>query len=188
MKLRYFIFYLTLNMQGENKTMMWVAIAIVAIVVVAVIVLLVTRNNATTTDTTNNTTQTNNTTEDTTDNEDDIDEEAIVTDSETFALTEQNGSGQNGTVLLEEIDGQVRVTITLSNPSETAEPAHIHAGSCPTPGAVFFPLTDVVNGTSVTTLETTLDALRLEEALAVNVHKSAAQSGVYFSCGNLAFE
>jgi hypothetical protein len=162
-------------MQEENKTLTWVAIVIILVVVIAVAGALILSRNNTPTTTTNNITSTTDTTETTT-----------VT-SYTFTLTEQNGSGQNGTVLLEEVGSQVRVTISLSNPTTIAEPAHIHTGSCPTPGAVVFPLENVENGTSVTMINTSLADLEAQEPLAVNIHKSAAESGTYYACGDLDF-
>jgi hypothetical protein len=80
------------------------------------------------------------------------------------------------------------VTISLGNPNATSQPAHIHVGSCPTPGAVVFPLTSVVNGTSVTMLNTSLEDLIAQGELALNVHKSEEESSVYVACGNLDFE
>jgi hypothetical protein len=104
----------------------------------------------------------------------------------TFDLNEQNDSGQNGTVTLEEVgESQTRVTITLSNPTTVEEPAHIHTGQCPEPGGVVYPLENVVSGSSTTLLDVTIDELRSEGDLAVNVHKSVAESSVYYSCGDL---
>jgi hypothetical protein len=102
-------------------------------------------------------------------------------------LDEQNDSGQSGTAVLLEVGSQLQVTLTLTNPVTTPEPAHIHAGSCPNPGAIVFPLTNVVNGTSVTVLDTNLAALEAMGALAINVHKSAAEAQIYFACGDLEF-
>lgn len=106
----------------------------------------------------------------------------------TVNLDAQNNSGQKGTLTLTESDGKVTAMLKIDNePNGATEPAHIHVGSCPTPGAVKFPLNSVVNGTSTTILGTTLDALKGMGALAVNVHKSAAQITSYVSCGDLKF-
>lgn len=106
----------------------------------------------------------------------------------TVKLAEQGGSGQSGTARLEEdADGKLVVTLALSGGSfPSPQPAHIHVGACPNPGAVKYPLTNVVGGASVTTLDTTWAELEaMGGALAVNVHKSAAESKVYTACGNL---
>ena len=108
----------------------------------------------------------------------------------TVALNAQSKSGQTGIAVLTEVNGKVTVDLTLAGEAATAdEPAHIHVGSCPTPGAVKFPLTDVVDGKSTTTLPSTitsLDDLVKLMPLAVNVHKSAAQIGVYVACGDIS--
>jgi hypothetical protein len=72
----------------------------------------------------------------------------------------------------------------LGAPS-TAEPAHIHMGTCahlnPAPK---YPLTSVVDGISETTVNATIAQLTAGN-LAVNVHKSAADLKDYVACGDL---
>ena len=101
-------------------------------------------------------------------------------------LAEQNNSSQSGKATLKEVGGKVMVILEMMGASKTApQPAHIHMGACPKPGEVKYPLTSVVGGKSETTLSVTLTELKAGMPLAVNVHKSAAQSGVYVACGNL---
>lgn len=103
----------------------------------------------------------------------------------TVTLAQQNDSGEEGTVDLVEENGQVKVTINLSGVPETDQPAHIHAGACPEPGAVVYPLTNVVNGTSETMVDTTMAQLQAQMPLAVNVHKSADEVSTYVACGDI---
>ncbi len=104
----------------------------------------------------------------------------------TVNLDTQNRSGESGTVTLQEVDNKVVVTLSLTGfPKNISQPAHIHVGSCPNPGAIKYPLTSVVNGKSVTTIDTTLSALKAMSPLAINVHKSLSQSNIYYSCGDL---
>jgi len=103
-------------------------------------------------------------------------------------LGEQNTSGQSGTATLTPTkDGKVTVVLALTGGKFTAaQPAHIHEGSCPTPGAVKYPLTNVVNGKSTTTLNVSMaDLLKAAPKLSVNVHKSAAETSVYTACGDI---
>lgn len=105
-------------------------------------------------------------------------------------LATQNGSGESGTAILREVDGNTEVTVTVSGqPAGVAQPAHIHKGSCPTPGDVLYPLTSPKDGqASVTVLkETTISDLKTHPTLAINIHKSSLESGVYVACGNLEF-
>lgn len=105
----------------------------------------------------------------------------------TIALSEQNESGESGTATLTETDGKVKVMLNLTGtPAGVTQPAHIHVGSCPDVGAVKYPLESPVGGVSETVLDITLDQLRAELPLGLNVHKSAAEASVYVSCGDLS--
>lgn len=110
-----------------------------------------------------------------------------TTPPKTVSLTALNNSGVDGTAVLESVNGQAKVTVTLDGASEDTlpHPAHIHIGTCPNPGAVKYPLNDVINGKSETTLGVSLDNLKQEGKLAVNVHKSAQNLKTYLACGNL---
>ncbi len=105
---------------------------------------------------------------------------------ETVVLGEQNDSGQVGIAVLREEDGKVKVNLRLvGQPDTIMQPAHIHTGTCPTPGVIIYPLTIVVDGESETILATTWDALQGQMPLAINVHESEAQIQNYVACGNL---
>lgn len=102
-----------------------------------------------------------------------------------FALNAQNGSGQHGTVALKPRGAKTVVEIHLLGAPATAQPAHIHAGSCahlnPAPK---YPLTSVVDGISETTVNEPISVLTAG-GLAVNVHKSATDLKTYVACGDL---
>jgi LPXTG-motif cell wall-anchored protein len=101
----------------------------------------------------------------------------------TINLTAQNDSGQNGTAVLTPDGAGTKVVVTLSN-APGPHPAHIHSGSCPTPGAVVYPLTSVANGQSETTVAASIaDILRAPHA--INVHKSPQEIPVYTACGDV---
>ena len=103
------------------------------------------------------------------------------------ALSAQNSSGMNGTATLTDMDGSTLVELNLTGaPADIAQPAHIHTGSCATIGGVVYPLTSPVNGVSETTLGVSLEAILAGLPLALNVHKSTAESNVYVACGDLA--
>jgi hypothetical protein len=103
-----------------------------------------------------------------------------------FALASQNGSGQHGTVALKPRGSKTVVEIHLLGAPSTAEPAHIHSGSCshlnPAPK---YPLTSVVDGISETTVNAPIAVLTAGN-LAVNVHKSVNDLKTYVACGNLS--
>ena len=107
----------------------------------------------------------------------------------TVVLKPVNDSGEVGTAILSSENGVTKITISLTGYAEDIEqPAHIHIGECPGVGAVKYPLTPIVNGVSETLLDLTLESLKKELPLAINVHKSATEASVYTACGPLAIE
>jgi len=106
----------------------------------------------------------------------------------TIPIDPQNGSGISGTATLTDLgNGQTRVDISVTGfQGGTPSPAHIHLGTCATLNpAVLYPLTDVVNGTSTTTVNVTTATL-LAQPHAINIHKSAQEATVYVGCGTIA--
>jgi CHRD domain-containing protein len=112
---------------------------------------------------------------------------AAATSTLTINLHEQNGSGENGTATLTQMGADVKVVIALKGaPATTPQPAHIHDGTCADLKGVVYPLSNVVNGASTTTVpNVTIDKL-LAGKYAINVHESAANLGKYVSCGDIA--
>lgn len=110
----------------------------------------------------------------------------------TVKLDPVNNSGRSGTAVLTEEGGKIRATISLKNESAAAAvdsyPAHIHTGICPTPGGIKYMLPPVVNGTSETMVDISLDDLLKQLPLAINVHKSQSDLKTYVACGNIPAE
>jgi Cu/Zn superoxide dismutase len=119
--------------------------------------------------------------------------EEVLTEAEealdealTLDFEEQNGSGIGGTVKLEPTsEGQLEVEIELTGSGSGPHPAHIHRGSCadldPNPA---FPLEDVVDGRSKTTVDVTTADLVADE-YAVNIHESPANANTYVACADV---
>lgn len=114
-----------------------------------------------------------------------------ATNSMTFNLMAQNNSGQTGMAVISPTNtGKVNVVLTMQGGNFTQpQPAHIHLGSCPNPGAVKYPLSNVVNGKSDTDLAFTIDDLKTmlasNQKYSINVHKSAADMKSYTACVDL---
>lgn len=99
----------------------------------------------------------------------------------------QNGSKQNGTASVKGVAGGVQVKVAVFHEAKGAsEPAHIHEGTCAKLNPVpWKPLSNVVNGTSLTTVRgVTVDQLKAKH-YAINVHESTANLKKYVSCGDL---
>jgi len=102
-------------------------------------------------------------------------------------MGQQNKSKQNGTATVKDVNGGVWVKVSVFNePKGGSEPAHIHMGTCdklnPAP---WKPLSNVVNGTSTTTVKGVTVAQLKKAHYAINVHESASNLKHYVSCGDL---
>lgn len=107
----------------------------------------------------------------------------------TVVLKSVNDSGEVGTAIFSEENGVTKITVSLTGYAKDIEqPAHMHIGECPGVGTVRYPLTPVINGTSETLLDVTLESLKKELPLAINVHKSSTEASTYTACGPLAIE
>jgi len=94
-------------------------------------------------------------------------------------------ANQGGTVMFTPMGQQTKVTINMpSGGAGVQQPAHLHVGTCPGVGAVEFPLTNVVDGKSETTVNASMAQIMARQH-AINVHKSAAESGLYTACVDL---
>jgi hypothetical protein len=102
-------------------------------------------------------------------------------------VMEQTGvSGQSGSAVFQGEGANTKVTLSMIGKKFTApQPAHIHVGKCPTPGAVKYPLNNVVDGKSETVISVSIEDLFADLPLAVNVHESAEKASVYTACGDL---
>jgi len=111
---------------------------------------------------------------------------AATTTTLTVAIGAQNGSGETGTATLTQNGSDVKVVIAIKGaPAGTPQPAHIHDGTCADLKGVAYPLSNVVDGSSQTTVKgVTIDKLT-GGTFAINVHASAADLGKYVACGNV---
>jgi hypothetical protein len=103
----------------------------------------------------------------------------------TVPLSAQNGSGENGTAKITDVEGGITVVISLTGAPSTAQPAHIHDGTCANLGGVAYPLKDVVGGSSTTMVKGTTVGALLAKPYAINVHESASNLGKYVACGSI---
>jgi hypothetical protein len=103
----------------------------------------------------------------------------------TLNLATQNNSGITGTAVLTNLGGgRMRVELHATGAGPGPYPAHIHQGSCaqlnPAPR---FPLTNVVDGVSVTDIDASLQ-LVTSSPHAIHMHKSPDEMPIYVACAD----
>ena len=98
-----------------------------------------------------------------------------------FPLEEQNDSGQTGTATLIARGEQTDVVLLATEGISSAN--HIHTGTCADLGGVEYPLTNMEDGRSITTIEATLESLGTG-GFAINLHDSDDAS-IYTACGDI---
>jgi hypothetical protein len=111
---------------------------------------------------------------------------ASSAETRTVQLATLNDSGVSGTVSLTDAGGGLtRVVVAVVPGANPDMPAHIHPGSCdnlvPQPK---YPLQNVVNGSSTTTVPAPLGELMAGD-LAVNLHRSNQDLATYTACADL---
>jgi hypothetical protein len=105
----------------------------------------------------------------------------------TIKLYAQNRPGETGTATFEQIPGGVNIVVKMLGGQNGSQPIHIHTGTCakldPTPQ---YALTNVVDGSSTTTIPgITLGSL-LESQSVIDVHESTADVTKYVACAAIA--
>jgi hypothetical protein len=92
---------------------------------------------------------------------------------------------QPGSAFVGHFDGTTFVVVNIDPGAEGAiQPAHIHTGTCASPGPIVYPLASVVDGNSFTQFSVPPGDL-LDNNYIVNVHLSADAIGTYVSCAAL---
>jgi hypothetical protein len=102
-------------------------------------------------------------------------------------LYAQNRPGETGTATLDQIPGGVTIVVKMPDGQNGSQPIHIHTGTCaelnPVPK---YALTNIVHGSSTTTiLGITLGDL-LEGKYVIDVHESSANIKRYVACAAIA--
>ena len=110
----------------------------------------------------------------------------LAADSAKVTLSPQSGSSESGTATLtKEGDKQTKVVLSVKGASESAQPVHIHKGTCanldPKPA---YPLSPLTGGKSETVVNASFEDLE-KGGYAINGHKSAQDLKTYVFCGEI---
>lgn len=99
------------------------------------------------------------------------------------AVTIDLAGDQPGQAFLFELAEGVTVVIVSIEPGAEGvlQPAHLHTGTCDSPGAIVYPLASVLNGEAFSVISASLDDV-LAQGLILNVHLSEDEPDVYVSC------
>jgi hypothetical protein len=102
-------------------------------------------------------------------------------------LYAQNRPGETGTATFEQIPSGVTIVVSLAGGQNGTQPVHIHAGTCANLNPVpKYTLTDIVRGSSTTTISgVTVDDL-LKGNYVIDVHESSADIKRYVACAAIA--
>ncbi|HLY03596.1 MAG TPA: hypothetical protein VKR56_14010 [Candidatus Cybelea sp.] len=102
-------------------------------------------------------------------------------------LYAQNRPGETGTVTLEQIAGGIRIVVKMSGGQNGSQPIHIHSGTCAKPNLVpKYTLTNIVHGSSTTTLPGVTLGDLLKGNYVIDVHESSANTKRYVACAAIA--
>lgn len=106
---------------------------------------------------------------------------------ENIFFAPMQGMEQGGAATLVGENGRTKVTITVASipDLDSPQPAHIHTGTCREVGNIVYPLNDVINGKSETLINISLETLDMGLPLAINIHRSTQEFGIYTSCGEI---
>lgn len=114
---------------------------------------------------------------------------AMMTKNIIISIGALNASGQTGKATLSDMNGKTKVVLDIASGARgVPQPSHIHIGSCPTPSAIVYPLSAVVNGKAETILDVSFETLGGKLPLAIMVHKSKDEVKTFVSCGDLPKE
>ncbi len=104
----------------------------------------------------------------------------------TITMKALNGSKEDGTATLTQVDAGVKVVIALKNAKGDDQPTHIHIGTCAKINkAPEYGLPDTINGANSTVVKGITIATLLAGHYALNVHKSSKDLATYVSCGDI---
>jgi hypothetical protein len=102
-------------------------------------------------------------------------------------LYAQNRPGETGTVTLAQIPAGVTIVVKMAGGQNGSQPIHIHAGTCVAPDpAPKYALTNIVRGSSTTTIPGVTLGDLIKGQYVIDVHESSADTAKYVACAPIA--
>ena len=104
----------------------------------------------------------------------------------TIPMVQQHGSQETGSAGFTQKGNDLIVTVKMTHPTARTQPVHIHKGTCanldPKPT---YPLNNLENGVSTTTIHNLKFSALVASPYAVNVHYSPNKIASYVACGDI---
>lgn len=98
-------------------------------------------------------------------------------------LYAQNRPGETGTATFDQIPGGVKIVVKMPGGQNGTQPIHIHTGTCAKLSPVpTYTLSDIVHGTSTTTISGVTLGILLEGKYVIDIHESSADIKRYVAC------
>jgi hypothetical protein len=102
-------------------------------------------------------------------------------------LYAQNRPGETGTAMLEQTPGGVKIVVKMLGGQNGTQPVHIHTGTCAKLNPVpTYTLTDIVHGSSTTTISGITLGDLLKGKYVIDIHESSADAKRYVACAAVA--
>jgi hypothetical protein len=98
-------------------------------------------------------------------------------------LFAQNRPGETGTATFEQISGGVQIVVSMAGAQNGTQSIHIHTGTCGNLNPIpTYTLTNIVRGSSTTTIAGINIGDLLKGKYVVDVHESSADIEKYVAC------
>jgi len=105
----------------------------------------------------------------------------------TINLYAQNRPAETGTATLEQLPGGVKIVVKMAGGQNGTQPVHIHTGTCAKLNPVpTYTLTNIVHGSSTTTLSGIDLGDLLKGNYVIDIHESSADIEKYVACAAIA--
>lgn len=102
-------------------------------------------------------------------------------------LYAQNRPGETGTVTLDQVPSGVEIVVKMAGGQNGSQPIHIHTGTCANLNPVpKYALSNIVHGSSTTTIPGVTLGDLLEGKYVIDVHESSANIEKYVACAAIA--
>ncbi len=106
-----------------------------------------------------------------------------VTNAISVVLSEENSSGESGLSTIQEFTNNVVIDVKMVGTGPSDQKINLYKGSCDDKSQVLFPLKDLANGSSRTSIQTTIGELKKSMPIFIGVLN--LNNPKFASCGQI---